>query len=117
MIVGSNSINIYIPKTKAQKLSFWEQTFSNTGSLEWEEPASDNESSDSQYQIISSYIAPERNKHIFGLFSHNKDNSFYFGPNYSYGSDAITEEQQVVIIDSGGDSCDCDLYWKDIGFI
>lgn len=54
-----------------------------------------------QEEVISSYIAPQRNKHIFGNFYHNNDNTFYFGPDYNYGDDDIIETQQVVIIHDG----------------
>ena len=85
--IGTNSIPFYVPTTREQKLALFEQ------------------------DRISSYIAPELNKHIFSVLSHGTDNSFFFGPDYIYGTDTIYEQEQVVVVDGG---CDCKLYWQDI---
>lgn len=76
----SNSYYIIrTPQTQAQKLAFNEE------------------------QIVASYTAPKRNKHIFGVFSYDEENNFYYSPNYNYGTDSITEVQQVVIINGKED--------------
>lgn len=87
--MASNGYQFGIPSTQSQILSFFEE------------------------QVIASYIAPKRNKHIFGVMAYDIDNSFYFSPNYDYGTDAVHEEQQVVIIHDGGGEGG-DLYWNDI---
>ena len=68
-------------------------------------------------QITNNYVAPQRNKHIFGVLPDDDTNSFYYSPNYNYGTDDIAIEDQVVVIDSGGgggSSCNCNLYWQDL---
>ena len=57
--------------------------------------------------ITPQYIAPYRNKHIFGVLPYNQTNSFYYSPNYEYGTDHIHEEQQVI--KTGG--ADFKLLW------
>ena len=86
--IGSNSFAFSAPKTKAQKLALFEE------------------------QIISSYIAPKRNKHIFSVLSHNEDDTFFFGPDYIYGTDTIYEQEQII--ETGGKGCECELIWKDL---
>ena len=85
---GTNSLSFYVPTTREQKLALFEQ------------------------DRVTSYIAPQLNKHIFSVLSHGTENSFFFGPEYVYGTDTIYEEEQVVIIESG--KCECKLYWQDI---
>ena len=63
-----------------------------------------------QEQVVPSYNAPKRNKHIFGVMGHNSDNIIYFGPDYSYGTDTISIEDQIVIIHDESEG----LYWKDM---
>lgn len=63
-----------------------------------------------QEQVVPSYIAPKRNKHIFGVMTHNSDNTVYFGPDYNYGMDNIPVEDQIVIIHDESEG----LYWKDM---
>lgn len=88
LTLGTNSVSFYVPTTREEKLAFFEQ------------------------DRVTSYIAPELNKHIFSVLPHGTDNSFFFGPDYTYGTDTIYEQEQVVIIEGGG--CDCKLYWQDI---
>lgn len=67
--------------------------------------------------VIGNYIAPQRNKHIFGVKIHgDEENNIFFGPNYSYRADAIPEYSQEVIVhyEGEGGSCDCSLYWQDL---
>ena len=87
--LGTNTVSFYVPTTREEKLAFFEQN------------------------RVTSYIAPEINKHIFSIFPHGTDNSFFFGPNYIYGTDTIFEQEQVVVIGDGG-SCDCRMYWQDL---
>ena len=69
-----------------------------------------------EQEIVSNYIAPQRNKHIFGVKFHGDDDSIFFGPSYSYGTDAIPSYEQEIIVhyEGGGGSCDCNLYWQDL---
>lgn len=59
-----------------------------------------------QETIDPTYSAPKRNKHIFGVFSNDMDNSFYFNPNYDYGSDNIPIYQQEVVVKTEGEGAD-----------
>ena len=86
LALGTNNVSFYFPTTREEKLAFFEQ------------------------DRVSSYIAPDLNKHIFSVLSHEKDNSFFFGPDYVYGTDTIYEQEQVVL--AGG--CECKLIWQDI---
>ena len=56
-----------------------------------------------QETIDPIYPAPKRNKHIFGVFADDADNSFYFNPNYDYGSDNIPIYQQEVVVKTEGE--------------
>ena len=87
---ASNDYTFAKPQTQAQKLAFF------------------------QDEIQGNYIAPTRNKHIFSVMSGDTDNTFYFSPNYEYGTDNVTEYQQVVIIDDGGGGTVEELYWEDM---
>ena len=82
----SNNYQFKIPSTQEQILNYFQE------------------------QVITSYIAPQRNKHIFGELYHNSDNTFYFGPNYHYGDDDIMETQQVVVIHDGSSPIGEDTY-------
>lgn len=88
LTLGTNSVSFHFPTSREQKLALFEQ------------------------DRVTSYIAPELNKHIFGVLSHGEENSFFFGPSYIYGTDTVYEQEQVVVIEGGG--CDCKLYWQDI---
>lgn len=68
-----------------------------------------------EQDITSGYIAPQRNKHIFGVKTHGEENSIFFGPNYSYGTDVIPYyEQEVIVYYEGGGSGDYNIYWQDL---
>ena len=48
-------------------------------------------------QIVSGYIAPYRNKHIFNtVLAYDSQHCFYYSNNYTYGSDSINTYQQVI---------------------
>lgn len=107
-------------------LNFYEQNLSFT-SVQISQPAVSYAGSNTNYLVssaidynqesINGYIAPQRNKHIFGVKTHGDDNSIFFGPNYSYRSDAIPSYEQEIIVHyegGGGGSCDCNLYWQDL---
>ena len=112
---GSNTLSFFIPTTKEEKLSFFQESISNLiSSINASTYSQSEKLSLFEEDLVSNYIAPQRNKHIFSVLPENRDNTFFFGPDYVYGSDAIYEQQQVVIINDGGSGCDCKLYWQDL---
>ena len=53
--------------------------------------------------IIRGYIAPYRNKHIFGVTFHGKEeDSFSYNEEYVYGADDIEIIDQIVTIEDDG---------------
>lgn len=72
---GSNQVSLKSPQTQQQKLAFFEDL------------------------IVGSYIAPYRNKHLFGasVMPYDSQHCFYYGDQYTYGNDDINTYQQVII--------------------
>lgn len=109
IIYGSNEIPLDVPRTKAEKLAFFENSIHNTKNKISSETQQDQTKKleFNEDAIYGNYIAPSRNKHIFSVLIENQDNTFYFSPEYNYGTDIINQQQQVVVINKAV------LYWQD----